>query len=113
MSYIVVSNKDVRNAILDKVAGKPALKIIRKSMTFKLGLTQVAMTRNGSLRAAAELIANNKQFEGMAIDRETCKEDRGVTANGVYIFQQNAYDKSSFKPPYDDLKIPDRRGRRS
>ena len=35
ISYIEVSNKDVRNAILDRIAGKPALKIAGKSKTFK------------------------------------------------------------------------------
>ena len=112
ISYIEVSNKDVRNAILDKIASKPALKIAGKSTTFKPGLTQVAMARNGALRAAAEEIANDKRFEGMTIKRETGKEDRGVTANGVYIFQQNAHGPGSFKPPYGDLKLPERRGRR-
>ena len=112
ISYIEVSNKDVRNEILDKIASKPALKIAGKSTTFKPGLTQVAMARNGALRAAAEVIANDKRFEGMTIKRETGKEDRGVIANGVYIFQQNAQGPGSFKPPYVDLKLPERRGRR-
>ena len=30
----------------------------------------------------------------------------------MYIFQQSAVGAGAFKPPYEDLKLPDRRGRR-
>ena len=70
------------------------------------------MARNGALRAAAQEITKDKRFAGMTIKRETWKDDRGVTADGMYIFQQGAVGPGTFKLPYEDFKLPDRRGRR-
>ena len=98
--------------ILDNVPSKSIFKICGNSVNFKPGLSQVAMARNGALRAAAQEITKDKRFAGMTIKRETGKDDRGVTADGMYIFQQGAVGPGACKPPYEDLKLPDRRGRR-
>ena len=90
---------------------KSALKIGKKNVTFKAGLTQVALARNGALRAAAQEISKDERFEGKVVKRETCKDQRGVTADWIYVFEQGAFGPRNFKPPYSDLKLPDRRGR--
>ena len=95
--------------LLDTVSSKAALKIGWKNVTFKPGLTQVALARNGALRAAAHEISKDKRFEGKVVKRETGKDKRGVTADEIYVFQQGAFEARNFKPPYSDLKLQDRR----
>ena len=63
--------------------------------------------------ALLQEISKDKRFEGKVVKRETGKDERGVTADGIYVFEQGAFDPRNFKPPYSDLKLPDRRGRRS
>ena len=81
-------------------------------MTFKDGLTQVTLARNGTLRSVVQEISKDERFEGNVVKRKASKDERGVTADGIYVFEQGAFGPGNFKPPYSDLKLPDRRGRR-
>ena len=64
------------------------------------------------MRVAAQEISKDKRFKGMVMKRESGKDERGVTADGIYVFEQGAFGPGKFKRPYSDLKLPDRRGRR-
>ena len=83
-----------------------------KHVTFKDGLTQVTLARNGTLRSVVQEISKDERFEGNVVKRKASKDERGVTADGIYVFEQGAFGPGKFKPPYSDFKLPDRRGRR-
>ena len=63
------------------------------------------------MRSAAQEIRKVKRFEGKVVKRETRKDERGVTADGIFVFEEGAFGPGNFEAPYSDLKLPDRRGR--
>ena len=59
-----------------------------KHVTFKDGLTQVTLARNGTLRSVAQEISKDERFEGNVVKRKASKDERGVTFNKINVFDE-------------------------
>ena len=87
------------------------MKIEKKKVDMKRGLTKEANARNNALKDAEKLLKSDSRCSGATVKREYGKNERGVTVNGAYAFSQGSGGPGNFQHPYLDLHLPER-GRR-
>ena len=109
-SYAELSNQDVCREILEKIGDSKSAKVKFKiggvDIIVKRCLTEQAVQRNSALRRAADVIKADSRFKGQSVEIQWTKE-RGVTANSIFIFQQNSTDVTgSFDEKFSDMVLP-------
>ena len=77
-----------------------------KNIAIKKALSKIALARNGELKDAAKVIKLDSRAKDLEV-KPVFGEERGVTVNGIYAFEQPKNRKGAFVGVYNNLTLPE------
>ena len=110
-AFIEFTSPVVREQVFDIIkaneSGSHKFSFNGKDVSIARGLSEVAVARNGTLKAAKGALENDPRTESMTT--KIVWESRSVTVGGVCAFKQGERDLGQFVAPFEHVSLPVRK----